>query len=378
MPAYASGGYYRPGDPLENIRDEVARQRARGFADYKMKVGGLPLAEDEARVAAAREALGPTGRLALDANNAYASVAEAMKAADAFAPHDIWWFEEPLVPDDVDGHAQLAARGPIPIATGEIEATAWGFGHLLRARAAHIHQTDACVCGGVGEWMKAAHAAAAFGVQVAPHWHHNLHAQLAAAVSNGLVVEHFALEEGVYNFEELLDPATRIAVADGAVAALRSPRHRLPLRPGCGRPLHARRRMKGVAKLAPGPGHVGLRRAPGGRRRAGRGRARAARRRHLRHRPAHRGRRVPERAAVTMGHELCGVVAELGAGVDAAWAGARVTSETFFSTCGTCRWCRSGRPSICPQRRSVGTHVDGAFAPRVRMPGATSTACPPR
>jgi len=181
VPASSSGGYYRPGDPLENIREEVARQRARGFSDYKMKVGGLPLHADEARVGAAREALGPTGRLALDANNAYASVAEAIKAADAFAPHDIWWFEEPLVPDDIDGHAQLAARGPIPIATGEIEATAWGFGHLLRARAAHIHQTDACVCGGVGEWMKAAHAAAAFGVQVAPHWHHNLHAQLAAA-----------------------------------------------------------------------------------------------------------------------------------------------------------------------------------------------------
>jgi L-alanine-DL-glutamate epimerase-like enolase superfamily enzyme len=217
VPAYASGGYYRPGDPLQSIREEVARQRARGFSDYKMKVGGVALREDEARVATAREALGPGGRLALDANNAYRSVAEAIKAADAFAPHDIWWFEEPLLPDDIDGHAQLAARGPIPIATGEIEATAWGFGHLLRARAAHIHQTDACVCGGVGEWLKAAHAAAAFGVQVAPHWHHNLHAQLAAAVSNGLVVEYFALEEGVYNFEELVEAATRMVVVDGVV-----------------------------------------------------------------------------------------------------------------------------------------------------------------
>jgi L-alanine-DL-glutamate epimerase-like enolase superfamily enzyme len=217
VPAYASGGYYRPGDPLQSIREEVARQRARGFTDFKMKVGGVALHEDEARVATAREALGPGGRLALDANNAYRSVAEAIKAADAFAPHDIWWLEEPLLPDDIDGHAQLAARGPIPIATGEIEATAWGFGHLLRARAAHIHQTDACVCGGVGEWLKAAHAAAAFGVQVAPHWHHNLHAQLAAAVSNGLVVEYFALEEGVYNFEELVEPATRMVVVDGVV-----------------------------------------------------------------------------------------------------------------------------------------------------------------
>jgi len=217
VPAYASGGYYRPGDALENIRDEVARQRARGFADFKMKVGGAPLREDEARVAAAREALGSGGRLALDANNAYGSVGEAMKAADAFAPHDIWWFEEPLLPDDIDGHAQLAARGTIPIATGEIEATAWGFAQLLRARAAHVHQTDACVCGGVGEWLKAAHAAAAFGVPVAPHWHHNLHAQLLAAVPNGLVVEHFALEEDVYNFEALLEPATRAVVADGAI-----------------------------------------------------------------------------------------------------------------------------------------------------------------
>jgi L-alanine-DL-glutamate epimerase-like enolase superfamily enzyme len=217
VPAYASGGYYRPGDALQNIRDEVARQRARGFSDYKMKVGGATLREDEARVAAAREALGPAGRLALDANNAYGSVGEAMRAADAFAPHDIWWFEEPLLPDDVDGHAQLAARGTMPIATGEIEATAMGFAQLLRARAAHIHQTDACVCGGVSEWVKAAHAAAAFGVPVAPHWHHNLHAQLAAAVSNGLVVEYFALEEGVYNFEELVEPATRSVVRDGVI-----------------------------------------------------------------------------------------------------------------------------------------------------------------
>ncbi len=76
----------------------------------------------------------------------------------------------------------------------------------------------------------------------------------------------------------------------------------------------------------------------------------------------------PSVPPVTMGHEFCGTVAELGPGVDAAWAGARVTSETFFSTCGQCRWCRAGRPSICAQRRSVGTHVDGAFAPRVRMP----------
>ena len=71
---------------------------------------------------------------------------------------------------------------------------------------------------------------------------------------------------------------------------------------------------------------------------------------------------------VTIGHEVSGVVAELGEGVDGAWLGARVASETYFSTCGVCRYCRAGRTNLCPERRSIGTHVDGAFAPRLVVP----------
>lgn len=71
---------------------------------------------------------------------------------------------------------------------------------------------------------------------------------------------------------------------------------------------------------------------------------------------------------VTMGHEVCGTVGEVGEGVDPAWAGARVAVETFFSTCGVCPYCRAGRLSVCEQRRSIGTHVDGGFAPRLVLP----------
>jgi L-iditol 2-dehydrogenase len=71
---------------------------------------------------------------------------------------------------------------------------------------------------------------------------------------------------------------------------------------------------------------------------------------------------------VTMGHEVCGTVAELGEGVDESWRGARVAVETFFSTCGTCEYCRAGKLSVCEQRRSIGTHVDGGFAPRLVLP----------
>ncbi len=71
---------------------------------------------------------------------------------------------------------------------------------------------------------------------------------------------------------------------------------------------------------------------------------------------------------VTMGHEVCGVVVELGADVDASLLGRRVVSETYFSTCGTCDYCRAGRINLCLERRSIGSAVDGAFAPRLLVP----------
>jgi L-iditol 2-dehydrogenase len=92
---------------------------------------------------------------------------------------------------------------------------------------------------------------------------------------------------------------------------------------------------------------------------------------------------------VTMGHEVSGVVAELGEGVDDSWLGARVVSETYFWTCGRCVHCSAGRVNLCPDRRSIGTHVDGAFAPRVVVPttnlhrlpdwldGASAALCEP-
>ena len=115
----------------------------------KIKIGGRPLREDVERVRLAREALGPDRKLALDVNNAWGSVAEALGPIARLAEHDLWWVEEPLSPEDVHGHAQLVRRTGVPIATGEIEATRWGFAALIEADAADILQPDACVCGGI-------------------------------------------------------------------------------------------------------------------------------------------------------------------------------------------------------------------------------------
>jgi L-alanine-DL-glutamate epimerase-like enolase superfamily enzyme len=88
VPAYASGGYYIAGKGLDGLAQEMRRYLAAGFTSVKIKVGGVPLAEDVARVKAAREAIGPEVRLALDANNAYRDAGEAIRAARAFEPYN--------------------------------------------------------------------------------------------------------------------------------------------------------------------------------------------------------------------------------------------------------------------------------------------------
>lgn len=213
--AYASGGYYREGDPERHVIDEINAYRELGFRDYKMKVGGRPLRDDVARVAAARQALGDTGRLALDANNAWPSAAEALRAARAFTDYDIWWFEEPLAPDDVEGHAAVRRSSPIPVATGELLNNRHEFAPMLRADAVDILQPDAGVIGGITDWLRVAGAAATFGVQLAPHWHANLHAQLSAATPHCITVEYFAAATRIYNFEELV--AKPLVIEDGRI-----------------------------------------------------------------------------------------------------------------------------------------------------------------
>ncbi len=73
---------------------------------------------------------------------------------------------------------------------------------------------------------------------------------------------------------------------------------------------------------------------------------------------------------VVLGHELAGEVAALGEGVEGFSVGERVTTETYFSTCGHCRYCRSGQQNLCLQRRSIGSAVNGGFSSYVLVPAA--------
>ena len=79
---------------------------------------------------------------------------------------------------------------------------------------------------------------------------------------------------------------------------------------------------------------------------------------------------------VIMGHEVCGTVVETGSGVDSSLMGKRFVAETFYSTCGVCRHCRNGRPNLCVERRSIGSHVNGAMTSLVEVPVGNLHAAP--
>ncbi len=223
VPAYASGGYYLDGKTPEMLGRELKGYVEMGFGAVKMKVGRLGLGEEEERVAAARDAIGPGVALMLDANNAWSDVPSAMRFMDRYERYDPYWIEEPFGPDDIDNHARLAQSTSVPVATGEIEAGRWRFKELLEKEAAAILQPDAAVCGGITEFRRIAATAASYGVSVCPHWLHDLHVHLAAATPNAEFVEFFP-DHRILNFGRLID--TQLEVRDGAL--------RIPTGPGLG------------------------------------------------------------------------------------------------------------------------------------------------
>lgn len=220
VPAYASGGYYSPGKTPEHLAEEVRGYVDKGFRAVKIKVGRVSADEDVARVRACRQAIGPNVQLFLDANNAWCDAPAAIKAIRMFEEYEPGWIEEPVMPDDMEASAAVAAAVHTPVATGEIEATRWGFQELIQHRAASILQPDAAVCGGITEWRKIAALAAAHSIPVAPHWLADLHVHLVAATPNATWVEFFP-DTKVLNFMRLLRKS--VEARDGELVLPKGP-----------------------------------------------------------------------------------------------------------------------------------------------------------
>jgi L-alanine-DL-glutamate epimerase-like enolase superfamily enzyme len=193
-----------------------------GANAVKMKIGGAPINEDVERVRVVRQAVGPDVRVMVDANCAYRYY-EAIEIARKMEPSDIFWFEEPVNPDDYKGHQLVSQATTIPIATGENEYTRYGFRDLIETRSAAIIQPDGLIMGGVTEFMKVAALAQAHDLPIAPHGTQDVHIHLVSAIPNGLILEYYSTSTDPLHremFEETLQ------VEDGHV--------RPPNRPGLG------------------------------------------------------------------------------------------------------------------------------------------------
>jgi L-alanine-DL-glutamate epimerase-like enolase superfamily enzyme len=116
---YAAGGYYYPGEELKSLSDEMKKYLDLGYSTVKMKIGGVPLKEDMARIEAALKVVGGDGqKLCVDVNGRF-DLQTALDYARAIQPLNLRWYEEPVDPLDYLLHAALATEYAGPIATGE-------------------------------------------------------------------------------------------------------------------------------------------------------------------------------------------------------------------------------------------------------------------
>jgi D-galactarolactone cycloisomerase len=167
--AYATGLYFKDMGRLNEEAVEEARAYVeQGFRAVKMKIGLGSLKNDLARVAAVRAAIGADVRLMVDANHCF-NVPQAINIGRELEKLDVYWFEEPISPEDLDGYAEVARRLDMAVAGGENEFTKFRFREILAKRAMDIIQPDVCAAGGITECKKIAALAQAHGIQCVPH-----------------------------------------------------------------------------------------------------------------------------------------------------------------------------------------------------------------
>lgn len=190
VPAYASGLFWQ--NSVDILEREAAAHRERGFRRVKMRLGRNPDYDLEA-LQAVRRGVGKDGGVMVDGSHRY-SLEAAEWLGHILAEHQVFWFEEPFTPEDLDNYVALRPRLRVPLAAGENEFGLQGFRELIRAGALDILQPDSCRAGGITEWLRIAAMAKDAGLQVAPHtWSDAValivNAHLVAATANAITVE---------------------------------------------------------------------------------------------------------------------------------------------------------------------------------------------
>jgi L-alanine-DL-glutamate epimerase-like enolase superfamily enzyme len=186
---YGSGGFlpYSVGEIIKEAEGFIAK----GCRAYKFKIGKPDIMENIRRVHQVRKALGDGIDILVDANQRW-DVATNIRVGNLLEEFDLYWYEEPVLADNIEECAEVAGSIPIPVATGENEYTRYGFRDLIEAGAATYLNPDIHRCGGFSEMMKIAHLAAAYDVKIAPHLVPELSTHVLASIPNGSLIEVLA------------------------------------------------------------------------------------------------------------------------------------------------------------------------------------------
>ena len=153
---------------LINLFQEEAKQiKSKNFKAMKMKVGLGPT-EDLKLVRAVREVVGKDFKLMVDANHAY-NLNDALYVGRGLDELDIFWFEEPVAPENYDGYRELKQKINTNIAGGEAEFTKYGWNELIKNKCIDIAQPEVCGLGGITEYLKVSALAQANFIPVINH-----------------------------------------------------------------------------------------------------------------------------------------------------------------------------------------------------------------
>jgi len=205
--AYASG--INLNRPLDELLGQVRNWKAKGYTAFKVKVGKPDVAEDIERLSKIREIVG-TLPLMVDANQGW-DIGEAVRRINAYQHLSLYWVEEPMPADDIDGHGRLRQLIRTPIGVGENVYTLHQWNQYLSRGAVDFVQADVCRVGGITPYLDIAALARAYGIPLAPHFVMELSAQLLCCLPNGHILED--VEGG--SFTDLLCLATPTPVAGG-------------------------------------------------------------------------------------------------------------------------------------------------------------------